>query len=95
MAACISSTKLHKEESSKGLRFEPPIYNTSSIATSMGRNERASSLSIQIIDNEKVKYFPYNSIESEVSCINTLTYLMGSTLKAQEILECKESIANN
>ena len=44
-----------------------------SIATSMGGNERAPSLSVQNIDQEKEKYFLYNPIRSVDSFIYVLT----------------------
>ena len=54
MYICIPNMiKFHEVKCSEGLRFEPPMYFITSIAKSMGSYERASNLSIEIIDQEK------------------------------------------
>ena len=65
MAASFSSKIMYYEvEHNKKLRFEPQIHFTSSTAKSKGTNKRASSLTMQIADQEKMQQIFNNPILS-------------------------------
>ena len=73
MVAFMSNTFMfYKTKPGKRLKFEPPMHTITSTATYLGSNKRAPSLSIQITDHKKKKYFLYNPIESSDSYINML-----------------------
>ena len=87
----------------KGLRIKTFLHFIPSIAMSIGSNEEAPSMSIQITDQKEEKYFLYNIIKSVESYFNKLIcfelfltkkeFQMGTILKKTQILECKKVIA--